>query len=340
MGGKAGPKRDDPTFVDEWSNHHNFGSDSNNFERAGGDQSTYEAMTPEERAEWRKLTAPGSKTTKDEQTAWVERTKSSPHTRPTGGGGQAITPGMEPFLGMTPNLPVRGGPGGRGGAGAGGARGNGVTDPYLQAATPNVNSAWGGTQTTQNPDGTFTVNNTLSPGMQQGQDSLQAQWAQALQNPLDGNSARDQAIDSAYKQATSRLDPQWDKRSEAMRTQLLNQGLDPTSQAGRNAMQEMGMQRNDAYTSALASAIAQGTSAGDSVFRNNLAAQNNPLQQMQVIRGLSQTAPPTNLLNAAIAKGNTDLGRDTATLAANTDLATGGMQLTGAALNSLSNLGK
>lgn len=285
--------------------------DSSRWIQFGGDEASYKGMTPQEKeAYWQQLHGQASKDSKgslDFGSGFVNQVKARQ------GGGAAS--------------PTAAGPTGPG-------------DPYMQAATPNASTPWGGQQWSQGPDGTWTMSNTLSGPMGQANDSLQAQWAQALQNPLDGNAARDQAIDSAYKQATSRLDPQWDKRSEAMRTQLLNQGLDPTSQAGRSAMQDMGMQRNDAYTSALASAIAQGTSAGDSVFRNNLAAQNNPLQQMQGLRNLSQANPPPTLLNATIAKENAKLGKETALMQQQTDLTNGAMQFAGSGLNYLSSLGK
>jgi hypothetical protein len=108
-----------------------------------------------------------------------------------------------------------------------------------------------------------------------------------LRQPMaDGQQARDQAIGAAYGQATSRLDPQWDKRQEALRTQLLNQGLDPSSEAGRESMHESDLSRNDAYTSAMNSAIGQGQAAGDSVFRNNLASRMAMPQQMQMMQDL------------------------------------------------------
>jgi hypothetical protein len=63
-------------------------------------------------------------------------------------------------------------------------------------------------------------------------------------------------------------------------------------------MQQEGQQRNDAYTSAMANAIQQGTSAGDSVFRNNMAGRQQgmqelltqyqmPLQQLLGLQGLT-----------------------------------------------------
>lgn len=120
-----------------------------------------------------------------------------------------------------------------------------------------------------------------------------------------GDGARDQAINASYGQATSRLDPQWQKREEAQRTQLLNQGLDPSSEAYKNQMSDLGNQRNDAYTSAMNMAIGQGTAAGDSAFRNNMLGHQQsiadairqrqmPLEEMQKLGGLMGQQPGYN----------------------------------------------
>lgn len=99
---------------------------------------------------------------------------------------------------------------------------------------------------------------------------------QNLQDPgslIDPSEARKQAFDSAYGQATSRLDPQWQQRESQMETKLLNQGLDPNSEAYKNAMSQLGQQRNDAYTSAQNSAIDQSTAAGNALFNQSLAGR-------------------------------------------------------------------
>lgn len=209
-------------------------------------------------------------------------------------------------------------------AGAGGGS-VGSQDTYTQSATPTVNTPFGSTSWTQDPTtGQWTQNQGLSTGLQGGVDSLQQQWADMLKKPMgDGSSARDQAIDAAYKQSTSRLDPQWDKRQQMMQAQLLNQGLDPSSEAGKNAMQELNFARNDAYSSAMNSAIGQGAQAGNTVFQNNLAAQNNPLQQLALAKQLGQPAQSPSLLNATIARENNARGLAAQAQQGQTDLING-----------------
>jgi hypothetical protein len=132
-----------------------------------------------------------------------------------------------------------------------------------------------------------TQTTSLAGGLGQGAESLMGQIG--AQGPLGtGDDARNQAIDSAYTQASSRLDPQWGQREESTRAMLANQGLDPGSEAYGNEMGNFSRGRNDAYSSAMANAIGQGTAAGNSVFQNNLAGQMAPYQQLGALQGLSR----------------------------------------------------
>jgi hypothetical protein len=145
---------------------------------------------------------------------------------------------------------------------------------------------------TFNEDGS--VSQQFTGGLGQAATGLQQQAA-GLGQAMDwsqfgtvgtGDQARQQAIDASYNQATSRLDPQWDRRMEANRTQLLNQGLDPNSEAAKNSMQDLNFARNDAYGSAMNSAQMMGQQAGDSVFRNNMASQQNQIANALRQRGM------------------------------------------------------
>lgn len=162
---------------------------------------------------------------------------------------------------------------------------NSQRDVASQTQNNRINQSGPGGYIQYGPDGSQTSG--FAPGLQPSWDTLMSQWQQALAQPVqDGQAARQQAIDSAYGEAQKRLDPQWAKYQEMERTRLINQGLDPGSEASRGAMTELGNARNDAYGSAMSSAIQQGTAAGESVFRQNLAARNLPLEQMQQMQGL------------------------------------------------------
>ncbi len=111
-------------------------------------------------------------------------------------------------------------------------------------------------------------------------------WSQFAGMSATGDQARQQAIDAAYGQATSRLDPMWGQREDAERTRLLNQGLPEDSEAFKNSMGEFGRQRNDAYSQALSSAIGQGTQAGDTVFRQGMMTRQQALAEALRRRGM------------------------------------------------------
>jgi hypothetical protein len=163
---------------------------------------------------------------------------------------------------------------------------------------------------TTGPDGRPMQSTQFAGGLGDAAAGLQQQagglgqamdWSQFGQVGT-GDDARNQAVNASYGQATSRLRPQWDKRMEAQRTQLLNQGFDPTSEGYKGAMQDLNFARNDAYGGAMNSAQMMGQQAGDSVFRNNLMGQQNsisnalrqrgqPLDEMSQLMGLAKFDP-------------------------------------------------
>jgi hypothetical protein len=151
-------------------------------------------------------------------------------------------------------------------------------------STPFASSTW-----SQGPDGQWTQSTALNGPMGEASTAVQKQLLQAMTNPLDfgslpgvssGDVARQQGIDAAYSQATSRLDPRFSRARESERTRLLNQGLAEGSEAFNNAMGQLGNQETDAYNQAMYSAIGQGREAGESIFRQDMARRNMAGQEM------------------------------------------------------------
>jgi hypothetical protein len=211
-----------------------------------------------------------------------------------------------------------------------------IAREQTQANRPNQTNAFGATtQWTQGPDGQWSQRQSFGGPMAGTANALQQQLSSSLAQPLDfgslgalgtGDSARNQAIESAYNQSASRLDPMFSRREDSTRTRLLNQGLVEGSEAYNQQMGDLGRDRNDAYTSALASAISQGTAAGDSAFRNNMAsrqqgmsemlrARGQPLAEMQALQGFlgqpnfmgASAGQAPNLLGAAQAQHGADM---------------------------------
>jgi hypothetical protein len=98
---------------------------------------------------------------------------------------------------------------------------------------------------------------------------------QAVQGHVQGGGSQ-QAINDAtnavYNQATSRLDPQWNLRQQQLTQQLADQGISQGSDAYSRAMDQFSRDRNDAYTSAMNSAITSGQNEQNVLFGQNLGA--------------------------------------------------------------------
>lgn len=191
-----------------------------------------------------------------------------------------------------------------GGGGKGGKGSQAPTPPDFSAAAdqqtrqnrPNQTNPFSSSTWTQDANGNWSQNVSLTPGLNDAVSNLTNTISQG--SSLDPAAARDQAINAAYGQATSRLDPQWEQRGKAMDTSLANKGLTPGSEAFRNAMQEFNSGRNDAYSQAMYNAQ---TGAGNAAFGQSLAANNQPYQQLGALRGLTQQnsfMPGADLLGA------------------------------------------
>jgi hypothetical protein len=232
-----------------------------------------------------------------------------------------------------------------------------LANQQTQANRPGINTPWASQQWRQGPNGQWEMTTGFNGPTAGAASAIQGQMAQTMGQPLDlsslgtlgtGDEARKQAVDAAYGQATSRLDPQWQQREDATRTRLLNQGLTEGSEAYRSAMGELGQQRNDAYSSAMNMAIGQGTTAGDSAFRNNMASRQQalaevlrqrgqPMAEAQALNGLlgmpdfqaAGSAQAPQYLQAAMGQGQGDLAAWQASNQANSDLWGSVMELGG-----------
>lgn len=119
------------------------------------------------------------------------------------------------------------------------------------------------------------------------QSGLLGRVEQAYANPLNINSAQDIA-DKAYSGLTSRLDPQWNQRKQALDTQLANQGIASGTEAHRNALRDFDAGRNDAYQQAQTQAY----NLMPQALAMEQSARNQPLAELSYLRqGLSPTMP-------------------------------------------------
>jgi hypothetical protein len=180
-------------------------------------------------------------------------------------------------------------------AAAGGGAGAEPASPmdYVRGAITGADpsATAGGGQPDTEP-GRWTQRSALAEPLQTAADRLMAQLAGGA--AIDPSQTRDQAIDSAYRMQTSRLDPRFSAQRAARETQLANEGYTrgdegwvkefggtagDTSYAGSFNQAE-----NDAYQQAMYGAQ---TGAGATAFAQSLAANMQPYQQLGAIRSLS-----------------------------------------------------
>jgi hypothetical protein len=94
--------------------------------------------------------------------------------------------------------------------------------------------------------------------------------------------------DAAYDHAMRSLQPSMDQQNRKFHQQLVNQGIDPNSAAGRNAADQLARNQNDARQSALFQAMQFGQGAQQQAFGQGLGVANLAQQQDQFGRNLSQ----------------------------------------------------
>lgn len=109
----------------------------------------------------------------------------------------------------------------------------------------------------------------------------------------------------AYQAITSRLDPEWNQRTQMEETKLRNQGLVPGGEAYDNAMRVFNQGKNDSYQQATLASL-----------QNAQDFQAQPLNIMNAIRTGAQvqnpqfgSSPGTNYLGAAQSAGQYGMGQ-------------------------------
>lgn len=175
------------------------------------------------------------------------------------------------------------------GTGKGGGKNGGPQPPDFAGAANeqsrlshnDVNGTFGGAQWSQGPDGRWTLNTQMAPELRSAAGNLMGQ----IQNTPDAGAARDQAIDSAYRMQTSRLDPRFSQARSALETQLTNQGFSRGDEGWNRGMDEFNRGQNDAYQQALLGAQ---SGAGNTAYAQTLAAAMQPYQQLGAIQNMGE----------------------------------------------------
>lgn len=118
-----------------------------------------------------------------------------------------------------------------------------------------------------------------------------------LGTPFDINNAVSDKITSLGK---TRLDPQWAANDAAQESKLANSGIQPGSEAYRNAMQSYNASKNDAYNSLYLKG--EGQAASESI-----AQRNQPINEISALLTGSQVGTPTFAANPQTSVAGTDV---------------------------------
>lgn len=195
----------------------------------------------------------------------------------SGGGG-----GEEPqSTGDASQYYANGGYGGGYGLGSGGASSTGAPNTQTISLAPAQQ---------QLLDSQNSQNLSLSGGAMNGLTNQINQ--NAGQGTPDFNSTRNAAQNALYSNQTQYLDPQFKQQQTGLESQLANQGVTPGTEAYDNAMGNFNRSRNQAYGSAMNSAISGATGQQTANIGNWATLQNQPINQLAALRGNTQVQNP------------------------------------------------
>lgn len=183
--------------------------------------------------------------------------------------------------------------------------------------------------TNLSPAGQKLFDTTLGTSQQMGDiaSTLGQQAQSALSTPFssDPNASygpQDKVQNALYGRYKSLLDPQWNLNTENENQNLANRGFQSGTAGYEQEQDAFNRRKADAYTGAATSAIQGGTQARQQAVQEALLQQNQPLNELNALRSMSQVqqpsfnpaggspagvSQPTNYLGAAQATGQAGL---------------------------------
>ncbi len=217
----------------------------------------------------------------------------------------------------------------------------------------------GGTDSQGNP--MWTATTALSPEQQQllnqqnktsiGLANLQDQGLGYVQNMLDkpfdtSKLAAEQVNpgETAQDAIMRRLNPQFDRRQAQLEAQMANQGIARGTEAWHNAQTDLDQARNDAMSQAALQGISLGQQARQQGLQEQAFLRSEPLNTLNAVRTGAQVTGPQfvsvpqqattsgpNMMGAAQAQGQWDMGGQNAEQASNANKTAGIVGLASAA---------
>lgn len=126
--------------------------------------------------------------------------------------------------------------------------------------------------------------------------------------PQANEATRQNVSNAVYDRATARLDPRFQQSQDNLDAKLAAQGITQGSPAYDRAMQNMSMERNDAYSSAQNDAEIGSADAMSKLFSQQLAARQQGVGETQAIR--DQTGKEALIAGNLAGTANTNLNNN------------------------------
>lgn len=160
------------------------------------------------------------------------------------------------------------------------------------------------TRTGTNPDGTpmYSAQQSLGQTGQMYAGGLANLGQQYMQRAGQGIESSGDALNRAYDMATSFSAPRMERERAQMNTQLVNQGLDPSSEAYRNRMMDVSEQQSNAQNTLAAQLQGQ-------MFNQGLAGRQQSMNELNPGMQFANNALSPGYVNAPnVNVGNVDIG--------------------------------
>lgn len=197
-----------------------------------------------------------------------------------------------------------------------------------------INTPYGGLNYSQNPDGRWSANVSLSPEQQNLlnqqnrtsanlaglQDTATSRVGQTMGQGFDTSSIASAPVNAGttgQQAIEARMEPQFQRDENALRTRLANQGIMPGSEAYTSELDTFNRGRNDARSQASLTGIGLDTQARQQGFQEQSYLRGLPMNELNALRTGSQVSGPqfqgipqtqgANYLAASQLQGNDNL---------------------------------
>lgn len=174
------------------------------------------------------------------------------------------------------------------------------------ANNPNIKNALGSQKVTFDANGQPTISQDLNPQLQSVLSGLQGSAAElipsaqaAMSKPYDYSGVTD-LQNKAQEAILSRMEPQFQRDEDAMRTRLANQGIAPGSEAGSYDIDAFNRAKNDARMQAVLS----GMQVAPQLLQEEAFTRQQPISDIRSLLSGVPSLPQFQGFNQSMAQGS------------------------------------